>query len=163
MHLPRGDSLLKFLQRPHRGSLLAGNVLALQEPRACSSVVRPWNPDGEGEWGDAGGLHVQFQKPLESLSGSCPASQRHAEGFSKPSAHFSLQTSAQRAPFQTELPRATSQSPTMFLLASEKLLPYSSLPSQSFLYGLQINMPQTQTSLHSFLPWLRNLSSLQCT
>ena len=74
---------------------------------------------------------MQFQKPLESLSGSCPASQRHAEGFSKPSAHFSLQTSAQRAPFQTELPRATTVSHRLcfYLLQRSYFLIHLSLPS----------------------------------
>ena len=69
--------------------------------------------------------------PLESLSGSCPASQRHAEGFSKPSAHFSLQTSAQRTPFQTELPRATTVSHRLcfYLLQRSYFLIHLSLPS----------------------------------
>ena len=108
---------------------------------------------------------LQCQKPLGSLCGSCPTSQTLAEGVLEPLAHFSLRTSAWRPPSQAGDNHRRSQCifffffflQCMFLIVPEWLLPYSSLPSQSFLYGLQINVPQTQTSLHSFLPWLRNL------
>lgn len=74
---------------------------------------------------------MQFQKPLGSLPGNCPASQIHAEGFSKPSAHCSLQTCAWRAPFQTELPRATTVSHSLCfcLLQRSYFLIHLSLPS----------------------------------
>lgn len=74
---------------------------------------------------------MQFQKPLGSLPGNCPASQTHAEGFSKPSAHCSLQTCAWRAPFQTELPRATTVSHSLCFCSLQRsyFLIHLSLPS----------------------------------
>lgn len=123
LHLPRGKSLLKFLRKLHIGSQCVGlaGVQGFQlSPQTLESRVEK----------------RRRSKPHPTPSGSSRSPWDPCVGAAQP-------------------PRDRQTEPRVSCVAHlEALSPqrgyYSSLPFQSFPYGLQTNVPQTQTLLHPF-------------